>query len=710
MYHHPLVMFVAALWLLMFLPVDKVLVTSMRLKTDRPRITLDKLRGLSFDVKFHQPSKTGQPFYRILNKIKNTGNEVVYIGGNETLIKLSINATNSATSIYTTDLVTDEPPLIVSCDQKSTDPEKECWNFIRVAEETSSSGSYVCGTNSQSALCYLCSQDLMNCSSVSGAAPKLVPLLPGVNPSAAVFNQDGSEILYGGDANSDTFQRYGLSADGSTTFELDTVTVGLQFINEAVFVGKPFPFTDSSDRKYIFTFYRERAEEYSNLGEKLYSRIARVCQNDTGGPVNTQKFVTFIKARLNCSIPDDLLPYEFSEIQDVLWTDGNEGPEAYAVFTSPTNGPEASALCRYRMVDIMKLFDEGESKLQLGGNVNRQWLPILLENPRPGTCDEVHTTDYPPLLDKLVPNYNPLEPAPGDQPPPPANLKQSDAPTLYVDGVHFTSLAIDIDNCTYYFGTTTGSVIKAFKYNCNSAAEPFKTIEITELGTSGTTVTGLELISKGNAKFLVVTTEESVITWRTERTVCSGKCMSECEELGPGCVWRDNRCQCVLPYDCINGDSSGTSTFLVQPDMSSIRTLSNSEVVLLCQVDFGSCPERPVNLSWVQDHNDSFVNNNNHLVKLTKLSDKLLELRLRVIHNKSNGSYTCTAQVGDKMETRQVQVEADNRLTEDGIKLRCDHYQELERNKPVVSGDTCSVDIEECSSCYIGHQSDRPPF
>ncbi|XP_022108229.1 semaphorin-2A-like isoform X2 [Acanthaster planci] len=602
-------------------------------------------------VTFHQPgSQTGQPFYRILNKI----GQAVYVGGNETLLKLSIDRIDGQYTVVaniTTELLTEEPPLIVTCEHRSSDPERDCWNFIRVAEETRSGRLYVCGTNSQSRLCYLCSQDLVDCPRVPGFAPVLVPLLPDVNPSVAVFDHEAGDVLYGGDAATETFQRYSLDDYGTATFELDSVTVGLRFINTPVFVGKPFSYTDGSGNKYVFTFYRERAEEYSNLGEKLYSRIARVCQSDTGGPVNTQKFVTFIKARLNCSIPDELFPYEFDEIQDVLWTDTNGDPEAYAVFTSPSKGPKASALCRYRMRDIMQLFDEGEYKLQLNGNVNRMWLPQAVTDPRPGTCHEVHTTDYPPLLDKLVPNYNPLEPAPGDQPPPPDNLKQSDAPTLYVNGVHFTSLAVDFDHgCLYYFGTTDGTVIRAFRYDCDNATEPFTTVEITELGTDGTTVTGLELITGGSRKFLVVTTEESVISWL----------LSPIAPADPNCVIEQQR-------------------LLVQPTTSRIVSCANKDVFVYCEVNLGpACSDQYVTLSWAKDDSASFCARNKHLARETRLSNGLLELRVTT-HNISSGNYTCTAHVGGvRAEAAQVEIVVENCLTEQSLQSRCVFHDELE--------------------------------
>ena len=84
-------------------------------------------------------------------------------------------------------------------------------------------------------------------------------------------------------------------------------------------------------------------------------------------------------------------------------------------------------------------------------------------------CDEVHTTAYPPLMDKLVPNYNPDEPSQGEQEPPPSGFNISNKPTFQLDGVRFSSLAIDFDyNPPIYFFGTCKSILNStwLKISC----------------------------------------------------------------------------------------------------------------------------------------------------------------------------------------------------------------------------------------------------
>ncbi|ENN80773.1 hypothetical protein YQE_02810, partial [Dendroctonus ponderosae] len=72
-------------------------------------------------------------------------------------------------------------------------------------------------------------------------------------------------------------------------------------------------FVGSSDIGDFVLFFFETAVEYINFGKSVYSRVARICKKDTGGRnILTQNWVTYLKARLNCSIPGEF-PFYFSE-------------------------------------------------------------------------------------------------------------------------------------------------------------------------------------------------------------------------------------------------------------------------------------------------------------------------------------------------------------------------------------------------------------
>lgn len=52
-----------------------------------------------------------------------------------------------------------------------------------------------------------------------------------------------------------------------------------------------------------------------NCGKSVFSRVARVCKSDVGGTRSLNaKWTSFLKARLNCSVPGNY-PFYFDEIQ-----------------------------------------------------------------------------------------------------------------------------------------------------------------------------------------------------------------------------------------------------------------------------------------------------------------------------------------------------------------------------------------------------------
>lgn len=66
---------------------------------------------------------------------------------------------------------------------------------------------------------------------------------------------------------------------------------------------------------HVYFFLRETAVEYINCGKTVYSRVARVCTKDRGGPHKFRnQWTSFVKARLNCSVPGDF-PFYFNEIR-----------------------------------------------------------------------------------------------------------------------------------------------------------------------------------------------------------------------------------------------------------------------------------------------------------------------------------------------------------------------------------------------------------
>ncbi len=88
-------------------------------------------------------------------------------------------------------------------------------------------------------------------------------------------------------------------------------------------------------QNHVYFLFRESAVEYINCGKRIYSRIGRVCKNDNGGQLYyRENWTSFIKSRLNCSIPG-LFPFYFDELQSVDWLESSDVPTIYATFNTP---------------------------------------------------------------------------------------------------------------------------------------------------------------------------------------------------------------------------------------------------------------------------------------------------------------------------------------------------------------------------------------
>ncbi|NXK38815.1 SEM6B protein, partial [Piprites chloris] len=173
-------------------------------------------------------------------------------------------------------------------------------------------------------------------------------------------------------------------------------------------------------RSHVYFFFREIAMEFNYLEKVVVSRVARVCKNDMGGSqrVLEKQWTSFLKARLNCSVPGDSHFY-FNVIQavtDILELDGR--PVVLAVFSTPTNSIPGSAVCAFDMTQVAAVF---EGRFREQKSPESIWTPVpedMVPKPRPGCCaspgmrynsssafpDEIlNFVKTHPLMDEAVP-------------------------------------------------------------------------------------------------------------------------------------------------------------------------------------------------------------------------------------------------------------------------------------------------------------------
>uniref|UniRef100_A0A667ZFT1 Semaphorin-2A n=1 Tax=Myripristis murdjan TaxID=586833 RepID=A0A667ZFT1_9TELE len=292
----------------------------------------------------------------------------------------------------------------------------ECYNYIKVLVPRNDETLFACGTNAFNPTCR--------------------------NYKMSTLEQDGEEVVgqarcpfesrqsnvglfAGGDFYSATMTDF-LASDaviyrslGESSPVLRTVKYDSKWLREPHFLHA------IEYGNYVYFFFSEIAVEYTTLGKVVFSRVARVCKNDNGGSprVLERYWTSFLKARLNCSVPGDSFFYfdVLQSLTNVLQI--NHRPAVLGVFTTQANSITGSAVCAFYMDDIEKAFN-GKFKEQR--NSESAWTPVPEEQvpkPRPGCCAGdgsaaayKSSTTFPddtltfiksyPLMDESVPSVN----------------------------------------------------------------------------------------------------------------------------------------------------------------------------------------------------------------------------------------------------------------------------------------------------------------
>ncbi|XP_054900843.1 sema domain, transmembrane domain (TM), and cytoplasmic domain, (semaphorin) 6D, like isoform X2 [Poeciliopsis prolifica] len=254
----------------------------------------------------------------------------------------------------------------------------ECHNFIKVLVPRNDDLVFICGTNGFNPMCRYYRLDNLEFDGeeINGLArcpfdskqTNVALFAEGKLYSATVADFQASDSVI-----------YRSMGDGSA---LRTIKYDSKWLKEPHFLHA------AEFGNYVYFFYREIAVEHSNLGKVVYSRVARICKNDVGGSqrVLEKHWTSFVKARLNCSVPGESFFYfdVLQSITDII--DVNGVPSVVGVFTTQMNSIPGSAVCAFSMTDIEKVF-MGRFKEQK--TPDSVWTPFpeeKLPKPRPGSC------------------------------------------------------------------------------------------------------------------------------------------------------------------------------------------------------------------------------------------------------------------------------------------------------------------------------------
>ncbi|EPY74260.1 sema domain, transmembrane domain, and cytoplasmic domain, 6A-like protein [Camelus ferus] len=289
----------------------------------------------------------------------------------------------------------------------------ECHNFIKVLLKKNDDTLFICGTNAFNPSCRNYKMDTLEPFGDEFSGMARCPY-DAKHANIALF-ADGK--LYSAtvtDFLAIDAVIYRSLGDSPT---LRTVKHDSKWLKEPYFVQA----VDYGD--YIYFFFREIAVEYNTMGKVVFPRVAQVCKNDMGGSqrVLEKQWTSFLKARLNCSVPGDSHFY-FNILQavtDVIRINGRD--VVLATFSTPYNSIPGSAVCAYDMLDIASVFT-GRFKEQK--SPDSTWTPVPDERvpkPRPGCCagsssleryatsnefpdDTLNFIKTHPLMDEAVPS------------------------------------------------------------------------------------------------------------------------------------------------------------------------------------------------------------------------------------------------------------------------------------------------------------------
>ncbi|XP_006745408.1 semaphorin-6A isoform X3 [Leptonychotes weddellii] len=361
----------------------------------------------------HKPGRNTTQRHRLDIQMMMIMNRTLYIAARDHIYTVDMD-TSHTEEIYCSKKLTwkSRQADVDTCRMKGKHKD-ECHNFIKVLLKKNDDTLFVCGTNAFNPSCRNYKMDTLEPSGDEFSGMARCPY-DAKHANVALF-ADGK--LYSAtvtDFLAIDAVIYRSLGDSPT---LRTVKHDSKWLKEPYFVQA----VDYGD--YIYFFFREIAVEYNTMGKVVFPRVAQVCKNDMGGSqrVLEKQWTSFLKARLNCSVPGDSHFY-FNILQavtDVIHINGRD--VVLATFSTPYNSIPGSAVCAYDMLDIANVFT-GRFKEQK--SPDSTWTPVPDERvpkPRPGCCAgssslEKYTTsnEFPddtlnfikthPLMDEAVPS------------------------------------------------------------------------------------------------------------------------------------------------------------------------------------------------------------------------------------------------------------------------------------------------------------------
>ncbi|XP_056104567.1 semaphorin-3F isoform X1 [Rhinichthys klamathensis goyatoka] len=516
--------------------------------------------------------------YRILRMDED--HDRMYVGSKDYILSLDLHDINREPLIIHWPV---SPQRKTECILSGKDTNGECGNFIRLIEPWNRTHLYVCGTGAYNPICTYVNRGRKPMTAMHlqmpqtrgrtsrAAEPEIVfdetglqeyvfhlepgredsgkgkcPYDPKLNSVSALINGElyaGVYIDFMG-TDSAIFRTLGKNA------VMRTDQYNSRWLNDPSFVHVHLiPDSNEKNDDKLYFFFREKSSEMGQ-SPKSQSRIGRICLNDDGGHCClVNKWSTFLKARLICSVPGaDGIETHFDDLRDVYIqpTQDTKNPVIYGVFSVSGSVFKGSAVCVYSMADIRMVFN-GPFAHKEGPNY--QWVAYTgkIPYPRPGTCpggtftpNMKSTKDYPDEVINFMRNhptmYNTVYPV-------------HKRPLVVRTNVDYEFTTITVDQVTaadgnyevLFLGTDRGTVQKVIVLPRDDLQTEELVLEEVEVFKVPTPITTMKISSKRQQ--LYVASEVGVTHLALHRCDVYGEaCADCCLARDPYCAWDGKSC------------------------------------------------------------------------------------------------------------------------------------------------------------------------
>ncbi|XP_026576079.1 semaphorin-6A isoform X4 [Pseudonaja textilis] len=326
----------------------------------------------------HKPGHNTPQRHRLDIQLLMIMDRTLYIAARDHIYTVDMDSSHTEEIYFNKKLTWKSRQLDVDTCRMKGKHKDECHNFIKVLLKRDDDTLFICGTNAFSPSCRNYKMDTLEFLGDEFSGMARCPY-DAKHANVALFAEGKLYSATVTDFLAIDAVIYRSLGDSPT---LRTVKHDSKWLKEPYFVHA----VDYGN--YIYFFFREIAVEYHSMGKVVFPRVARVCKNDMGGSqrVLEKQWTSFLKARLNCSVPGDSHFY-FNILQavtDVTHVNGRD--IVLATFSTPYNSIPGSAVCAYDILDIASVFT-GRFKEQK--SPDSIWTPVPDERvpkPRPGSC------------------------------------------------------------------------------------------------------------------------------------------------------------------------------------------------------------------------------------------------------------------------------------------------------------------------------------